>query len=196
MSTFQYIHETCNEVVAQTESTTLLDLCCGHGELSQHLICENITGVDAYQPYLDVYLSKMNPTTKGILMDLAEDPLSSLKDNSYDTVICIDGVEHLEPEKAVCLINNMERVASKAVIIFTPVNSDNPEVPVLNTPPDVWGIEGGQEWQVHKSAHPPEYFLDKGYKIELDSLAKNAYDATWYRELLYSKIINSSETMI
>jgi len=192
MSTFTVLHETCNTLLDQTKSATVLDLCCGNGQLSKLLTFESITGVDAYQPYLDAFMDAMPEHAEGLLMDLTEDPLDSIEDNTYDAVLCIDGVEHLEHEKAVRLMDNMERVAKKLVVIFTPINLHNPEVPVLNTPHSSWGIEGGAEWQTHKSAHLPNYFLNNGYVINMDSIGKNQYDGTSYREMLYSKILENN----
>ena len=103
--------------------------------------------------------------------------------------MCIDGVEHLEYDIAVALIENMERVAKNKIIIFTPESADDPSIPTLNTPHTTWGIAGGDEYQMHKCAVPRTFFAGRGYDCEQLSKIPNAYDGTPYFEMLYVKTI-------
>jgi len=43
------------------------------------------------------------------------------KQKSFDTVLCMEVIEHLEKEEAIRLIEDMEKIARKKIIITTPV---------------------------------------------------------------------------
>ncbi len=170
---------------------TVLDLCCGIGDVSDGFLYSQITGVDACEEYLIHYQQKL-PNSDTILFDLSKISDSTkeiFNDNKFDNVLCIDGVEHLEKEAGIKLINKMERMARKKVIIFTPENVINPELPTLNHPKNTWGISTGDEWQIHRSAFPRDFFIQRGYTAIQCNVAKNVYDGTEYYEMLYVKEI-------
>ena len=166
-----------------------MDLCCGNGDLSSGLVYGSIVGVDACQPYLSSYEKKVK-NSKTVCADLSkisssDDPVFA--DNSYDVVLCIDGVEHLERADAELLIEKIEAMATKKVVIFTPENEADPSVPTLNTPKDTWGIKGGDDWQIHRSAFPRDYWSSRGYQCFQLNRAKNAYDGSNYFKMMYVK---------
>lgn len=173
------------------DDATILDVCCGNGIsiIEGNFVYKKITGVDVYRPYLDEYLRTI-PNSEVIQQDVSKEPLSNFPDNSYDIVMCLDGVEHLERDSAILLMENFERIARKKVIVFTPENIEDPNVPTLNHPKDAWGIKGGDEFQIHRSAFPRTYFKERGWDVHEVWLAKNVYDNTKYYEMLYTKEIN------
>lgn len=166
---------------------TLLDLCCGNGSVSDGFVYSQILGVDVCEEYLEFYKKNL-PNSQVInfnLEKIADSEHESFSKLKYDNVLCIDGVEHLEKHDGEKLIKKMESMANKRVIIFTPENAENPNVPVLNTPHNAWGIKGGDQWQVHKSAFPRQYFINKGYKVIQYNKVRNVYDGSYYYEMLY-----------
>ncbi len=176
-----------NEFLSPQE--TVLDLCCGDGHVSDGFVYSEITGVDICKEYLDRYLQKIQ-NSKIIVHDLSK--ISSSKDenflpNTHDNVLCIDGIEHLEFDEGVQLLEKMEEISRKRVVIFTPENVLNPSEPTLNTPTNTWGITSGDQWQVHKSAFPRTFFQERGYSVYQLNTARNVYDNTFYYEMLYVK---------
>jgi hypothetical protein len=84
--------------------------------------------------------------------------LNSLQENSFEIVICSDVLEHLTKEDGQILIREMLRVASKQVIVFTPLgfmpqHMDSPGI-------DPWGFSE-VELQTHLSGWEPEEFPDE-----------------------------------
>ncbi|MHA2219965.1 MAG: class I SAM-dependent methyltransferase [Candidatus Hodarchaeales archaeon] len=172
---------------------TVLDLCCGNGIVSDGFKFSKITGIDVCEEYLKDYQHKL-PNSKTFVYDLSKISSSQeeiFNDNMFDNVLCIDGVEHLEKENGIALVERMERIASKRVIIFTPENANNPEIPVLNHPINKtsskpvgsWGI--GDHWQIHRSAFPRSFFQKRNYRVIQCNTARNVYDGTYYHEMLY-----------
>jgi ubiquinone/menaquinone biosynthesis C-methylase UbiE len=65
----------------------------------------------------------------------AIDCLSSLPDNSYELLICVDVLEHFDKENGFRLLREMKRVAAKAALISTPkefIHQDVPANPLEN----------------------------------------------------------------
>ncbi len=73
--------------------------------------------------------------------------------NSFDCVIALDLIEHLEKQQGIDLIKMMEKIAKKKVIIFTP-NGFLPQ-----------GEYRGNKWQVHKSGWSVKEMRERGYKV-------------------------------
>tara|TARA_Y100000310_G_scaffold129165_1_gene128308 strand:- start:449 stop:1018 length:570 start_codon:yes stop_codon:yes gene_type:complete len=166
---------------------TVLDLCCGNGQVSDGLVYGEIVGVDICKEYLDMYNESVSGSSV-IQFDLKQISSSKEKvfaDNSFDVVLCLDGVEHLEQQDGEKLVERIEKIANKKVIIFTPENAENPHMPVLNFPVNTWGITAGDKWQVHKSAFPRTYFSSRGYECIQLGYHPNSHDNSHYFEMLY-----------
>lgn len=166
---------------------SVLDLCCGIGNVSDGFLYSEITGIDACEEYLEVYRTKL-PNSETLLFDLsklADSKLEIFSEKRFDNVLCIDGVEHLEKQEAIKLIERMEKMARKKVIIFTPENASNPNAPTLNHPKNTWGITAGDSWQIHRSGFSRDFFRQRGYNVIQCNMAKNVYDGSNYYEMLY-----------
>jgi hypothetical protein len=95
---------------------------------------------------------------KLILNSDAISALNCLQENSFDVIICSDVLEHLTKKDGHILIREMLRVASKQVIVFTPLgfmpqHMDSPGI-------DPWGFSE-VELQTHLSGWDPEEFPDE-----------------------------------
>lgn len=75
------------------------------------------------------------------------------KIKSFDCVIAIDFIEHLEKKEGLNLIKSMEEIARKKVVIFTP----NGYVPQ--------GISGNNVFQIHKSGWTANEMKKLGYNV-------------------------------
>jgi hypothetical protein len=72
---------------------------------------------------------------------------------SFDCVLALDLIEHLEKEEGFQLISMMEKIATKRVIIFTP----NGLLPQQEF--------GGNRLQIHKSGWSVEEMREKGFRV-------------------------------
>lgn len=169
-------------------SETVIDFCCGNGGVSDGFLCSAITGVDAYRPYLNEYIKRV-PNSSVLELDLKNytSLCEKIEDKSFDIVICADGVEHLIRDESIRLMEKFEQIARKKIIIFTPLNVNNPGGVVLNSPNNAWDIEGGDDWQTHRCGYSTDFFILRGYQAYSLGLHANVYDGTPYAEILYVK---------
>lgn len=102
-------------------SDTLLDLGCGIMSITKRLKCKHITGLDVWKPYVDKICHELeNENRFTISCFNIEKDIDTIKTNSFDIVMALDVVEHFEKNISLKLIYEMERIASKKIIIFTP----------------------------------------------------------------------------
>lgn len=79
--------------------------------------------------------------------------LPTFKDRSFDLVFALDVIEHLEKPDGGRMLSEMERVARRRVLIFTP-NGFYPQ-------------ESDDPWQVHRSGWTHADFRPRGYTVGL-----------------------------
>ncbi len=135
---------------------SILDVACGLSLKSQYLDAEVRVGVDIYMPYLqaidtDVPYSVVNADVK----DLAK----LFIPKSFDLVLLLDILEHLEKDDALKLIETAEKIAKVAVIAESPLGYVPQNI-------DIWG-KGGHEYQTHRSAWEKSDFTNRGYQVLL-----------------------------
>ena len=102
---------------------TLVELGCGVKSPVTECV-KNIfaVGIDGHLPSL--LANKKNGYFKDyVLADLNHLPL---KPNSFDCVAAFDVIEHLTKRQAKMLIENMEKISKKKIILLTP-NGFNPK---------------------------------------------------------------------
>jgi len=111
---------------------SILDIGCGDKTMQQTLNNQNITSVDNWE--------KFNPD---LMWDLNNTPLP-YEDNSFDTVLALDLIEHLDRDKGEVLLKDLKRIARKNILLLTPLywtdntqNVDNPESPYYQNPYDL-----------------------------------------------------------
>jgi len=118
---------------------TVLDIGCGVMTPTDGLVCKSILGVDKFERYLHEVKAK-HPT---IMLDVNN--LDVFVDDSYDVVIALDVIEHLEKDDAIKLLANIKRIARKQAFIFTPKEFHTNEENTKN----VWDM-GDNELQRHR----------------------------------------------
>jgi len=97
---------------------SVLDLGCGDNSPLQYNSCGNpfSLGMDIFSPNLIESKAK-------IIHDyytLADVENLCFKPKSFDCVMALDLIEHLDRDKGMLLIKKMESIAKKKIIIFTP----------------------------------------------------------------------------
>ena len=154
---------------------TVLDICSGIGNVTDTLKVKKMTVVDIFKPYLDVFKQK-RPDIEIVELDV-KNIMTIFSRDSFDIVMCLDGIEHLYLPDSIRLIENMELIARKKILIFTPEAITGEILP--NFIHNAWGINGGDEYQTHKSGFKRDFFEKRKYKI----IEVNVYSV--YREMLY-----------
>lgn len=132
---------------------TVLDLGCGLMEPYKDSKIKEVIGVDVFKPYLDV----IKKDYKVFHADLVWDMLYFV-DKSFDVVCALDVIEHIEKKASLELINHMERIARKKVVIFTPSKWDDNK---LKNGLDAWGYSNKR--QEHKCLYTKEELEGLGY---------------------------------
>ncbi|MBY8983180.1 MAG: class I SAM-dependent methyltransferase [Candidatus Lokiarchaeota archaeon] len=103
------------------DCNSILDLGCGKGSLVLKKIGKNFefsVGIDIFKDYIED-CKKKNYYDEYVIMDILKiDEKFSPK--SFDCVVLLDVIEHLERSEVVNLIRKIENIAIKKIIIFTP----------------------------------------------------------------------------
>ena len=139
------------EVVGSCSS--LLDLGCGRaspvGAFSRKL--EHCVGVDLFEPYLQ------ESVAAGIHSDYRCLDVMQIgqhfEEDAFDCVVALDLIEHLPKEAGLDLLQAMEKVARKKVIVFTP-NGFVPQRPY-----------DGNPFQEHLSGWSVDEMRSRGYRV-------------------------------
>jgi len=140
--------------IIDKKAKSILDIGCGQG-LPMQLIKirmrpKETVGVDIFKPYIEEAESK-KIHDRYLIVDIRKK--LPFKEKSFDVVIALQVLEHLDKKDAIDLLNKMEKIAKRQVIVATPIgHMKHPEVD--NNP-----------YQVHKSEFYPQDFQKRGYKI-------------------------------
>jgi hypothetical protein len=136
------------------EINSVLDLACGLSLKSQYVDAKIRVGVDIYRPYLErIESSVPYIAINADIMDIEKLFLP----RSFDIVLLLDIVEHLEKSDSLRLIEMAERIARVAVIIETPRGYIPQDV-------DIWG-HGGDTYQTHRCGWEVEELSSLGYSV-------------------------------
>lgn len=99
---------------------SILDVGCGKGEPMKFINRHGqffAVGLDIFEPYVKRCQSE-EIYDDYILCDARE---INVGDKSFDIVLCLEVLEHMERKEGLRLISELERVARRQVIISTPV---------------------------------------------------------------------------
>ena len=119
--------------------------------------CKSLLGCELIDKYINVAKTYF-PVIK---FDLTDNKSFELfQDNSFDVVMALDVIEHIDYQQTLRIIGHMERIARKKIIIYTPSKFESNEKNV----DDAWGL-GENKFQKHLSYIPPSRFVDWGYKV-------------------------------
>ena len=133
------------------DTKSILDIGCGKGEPMMFINGRRkfrVVGIDIFKPYLEE--TKRQGVYRDIILgDVRHLPL---KRKSFDAVMCLEVVEHLEKEDGERLLQAMEEVARKQVILSTPVGRFEHK-------------DNFNPYQEHRSFWMPVELKRLGYKI-------------------------------
>lgn len=101
------------------ENKTLLDVGCGKGEPAEFINWKGVyqsVGLDSFEPYLRL-CQKDKIHNAYIQGDVRHLPFTN---KSFDLVLCLEVLEHLEKQDGENLLQELERVATRQIILSTP----------------------------------------------------------------------------
>lgn len=135
-----------------TDCKSVLDVGCGSNSPLRFVRKTFYSeGVDIYKPSIDK-TKKSNIHDKYVVGDIRK--LSKIYEpKSFDAVMAIDVIEHLEKEEGFALLKKMERIARKKIIILTPNG-------FLDQ-----GHYGDNVYQDHKSGWSAKDLQKLGFKV-------------------------------
>jgi predicted TPR repeat methyltransferase len=149
---FKQQHERLLEQLCRDRGS-LLDVGCGSNSPIQRFSSqlERSVGVDAHLPSID------RSREQGIHTDYVQcdvlDILNKFGEKSFDVVVANDLIEHLDKAQGESLIAQMEAIARRRVVIFTP-NGFLQQGEFDNNP-----------YQVHRSGWTVKEMRGRGYDI-------------------------------
>jgi SAM-dependent methyltransferase len=95
-----------------------LDIGCGGGSPTRHLRFQHSVGVDGYLPLLEE--ARRNRTHTEFVFARAQEIGELFIPGQFDCCVALDLIEHLTKDDGLKLIRDMERIAARKILIFTP----------------------------------------------------------------------------
>ena len=133
---------------------TILDVACGLSLKSKYIPAQIRVGVDIYEEYFKhIEADVPYAVVKYDVRKLNE----IFVPKSFDLVIALDVIEHLEKEESLEMIRQCEKIAKLGVVLETPKG-------YIPQNMDIQG-HGGDEWQTHRSGWEPEELEKLGYSV-------------------------------
>ena len=129
---------------------TVLDIGCGGASPLRHLGIEHLVGVDAHAPTLEE--AKRAGTHREFHLVDVRQVGAYFQERRFDACVALDLIEHLIKADGISLIRDMEKLAVKRIVVFTP-NGFLPQV----------SPEG--ELQEHLSGWVPADMNDLGFRV-------------------------------
>lgn len=153
---------------------TVLDIGCGIMQSTMDTIktqtphkdlkCRAVLGVDAFIPYLESL--KNRPNVMVMKANIISDNFwDQFLPDSFDIVMALDILEHLEKSNAFELISQCERVARKCVLLYTPIKFYDNKVNTDGV--KEYGINEPNPLQEHRCLIERSYFDNNGYKTKI-----------------------------
>ncbi|MFH1353986.1 MAG: class I SAM-dependent methyltransferase [bacterium] len=135
------------------EIDTVLDVACGLSFKSKFIPAKVRVGVDIFEEYFNhIETDLPYAVVRYDVRKLGEIFIPK----SFDLVLALDIVEHLEKDEALDMIKQCEEIAKKAVIIETPKGYVPQNIDILG--------HGGHEWQTHRCGWETHELEKLGYQ--------------------------------
>lgn len=130
---------------------SVLDIGCGPSMTMRHLGVPHPVGAEGYAP--SVEKARANNTHDELVLCNVTDLSSHFKPGQFDACVALDVIEHLKKPDGLKLMEDMERIAKKRVVLFTPSGF----LPQGHTDSD--------DLQVHLSGWEPAEMEKYGYEV-------------------------------
>jgi len=103
---------------ALADCDSVLDVGCGPVSTLRCFGFKHLTGIEGYPPSLET--AKKNATHDQLILGDIRELDRLFKPGQFEACIAVDVIEHLTKEDGLKLIEGMERIASRQVILSTP----------------------------------------------------------------------------
>jgi len=135
---------------------SVLDLGCGNNSPIQFVKADYKVGVELFKPYMQES-KRRRIHDRYIIEDIRK---LKMKTGSFDAVVALDVLEHLNKSDGLSLIKKMELWARKKVVVFTPNG-------LVFTPDSSGGFKECEKnpLQIHKSGWEVEELRKLGFKV-------------------------------
>jgi len=133
-------------------SSSILDVGCGKGQVMKFINRNKrfyTVGVDIFEPYIE-HCRASGIHDDYIMGDIRE---LAFEDKSFDTVLCLETIEHLGKREGLKVLQKLEKIARKQVIVSMPVGKYRQEA------------EDNNPFQKHRSVWHPREMKKLGYEI-------------------------------
>ena len=136
----------------KVNAASLLDVGCGKGESMKFINRRRqffTVGIDIFEPAIRE-AQRQGSHNEYVLCDVQKLPF---RRKSFDIVLCMEVLEHLERKEGAILLQALEEIARRQVIVTTPVGQYKQDA------------FKGNPYQVHKSIWSPNELKQLGYKV-------------------------------
>lgn len=134
------------------DKASLLDVGCGKGESMKFINRQGgflTVGVDIFEPAIRE-AQRQRSHDEHVLCDVRKLPFQK---KSFDIVLCMEVLEHLDKEEGTLLLQSLEEIARRQVIVTTPVGLYKQDT------------FDGNPYQKHKAIWSPTELKNLGYKV-------------------------------
>jgi len=139
--------------IIEKSAQSILDIGCGQGfpmkMIKNRMKVKKSVGVDLFKPYIEIG-KKFKIHDQYVISDIRK---LKFKNRSFDVVLALQILEHLNKKDAWKVVEKMEKIAKKQIIIATPIGK-------MYHP-----VVDNNKLQLHISDFYPEEFEKRGYKI-------------------------------
>jgi len=139
------------------KTNTVLDIGCGIRPMDFFTPKTHIL-LEPFPEYVEMLRYKYSHLNHIIINENSVNFLPKLPSKSIDSIFLLDVIEHLDKEEGLLIIKEMERIAKKQIIIFTPLGFEEQDCESEEV--DGWGL-GGLSFQQHRSGWFPSDFSDE-----------------------------------
>lgn len=137
---------------ALADCRSVLDIGCGPDSVMQYFGCERLVGFEGYAPAVEE--ARKRGTHHQMVLGDVRNLGESFKPREFDAIVALDLIEHLPKEDGLKMLQSMEQISSKKVLLITP----NGFLPQGNT-------EQG-DLQQHLSGWDTDDMTNLGYRVE------------------------------
>ena len=137
-----------------SQYNSVLEVGCGEGYNLNKISAPVKVGIDGFRP---VMMKNKSKDIVFIKFDLESYLQTLFLPNSFECIIGIDIIEHFDKSKAIELIEDWEKIASKCLMFFVPVGN-HPQTE------DDRGL-GNDYYQTHRSTWFPEDMRKLNYDV-------------------------------